>query len=488
MADKKEKSIIKNAFYSFVKSFMTLIFPLITFPYASRILLPEGIGKINFANSIVTYFIIIAELGITKYATREASRLRNDNDKLTKFCKEIFTINMISTAISYTLFFIACFNIPKLKEYRVLLFVCSGKIFFMTVGIDWFFRAIEEFKYITIRSIIFQFISLIFLFMFVKTKDDYVEYAIFGMISSVGSNICNIFYARHFINLNAKIKLELKKHLKYVFTFFGMSLITSVYEILDTSMLGFLSNDTQVGLYSAGIKINKMTVEVIIAISAVFLPRFSIYFNEDDKEHFNSLAINGFMFITMIGLPMIAGLFLLSEPFVRLFCGPEYLEAVPLMKIITPILLFLALSNFMGAQILPAINKEKVSMISYICAATVNITLNFIFIPKYGAIGAAIGTVFAEGMEMIFQLFYLHKLFFIKKIFVNFIQTIIATIVMFFGIKFLMSIISNYVIQLLVCISTGIIIYFLVLLLFRNKVLGMFLEKIKNKFSKKFEK
>ncbi|MBQ5645905.1 MAG: oligosaccharide flippase family protein, partial [Treponema sp.] len=164
-----EKSLKKNAIYSFIKAFMNLAFPVITFPYASRILLPEGIGKVNFANSIVSYFIMIAGLGIGTYAIREAAKVRNDKTQLTKFSKEILSINLIATAIAYILFFIAFIFIPKLNPYRTMLLICSTKILFTTIGMDWFYSALEEFKYITLRSVFFQAISLIFLFIFVRT-------------------------------------------------------------------------------------------------------------------------------------------------------------------------------------------------------------------------------------------------------------------------------------------------------------------------------
>ena len=165
-----EKSLKKNAVFSFIKSFMNLAFPVVTFPYASRILMPEGIGRVNFANSIVSYFSMLAGLGIASYATREAAKIRQDKVLLSKFSKEVFFINLASTFISYVLFFIALFCIPKFSEYRTLLLVCSTTIIFTTIGMGWLYSALEEFRYITIRSIFFQFVSLIFLFLFVRPQ------------------------------------------------------------------------------------------------------------------------------------------------------------------------------------------------------------------------------------------------------------------------------------------------------------------------------
>ena len=157
----KQKSLKLNAALNLTKTIIGLIFPLITFPYASRVLMPVSLGKVNFAQSIVSYFALIASLGITNYGIREASKVRDDKLKLSQFSKELLIINLISTAIAYILFFISIFVVPKFSEYRALLCVCSGSILFTTLGMDWLYTAIEDFMYITIRSIIFQFISLV---------------------------------------------------------------------------------------------------------------------------------------------------------------------------------------------------------------------------------------------------------------------------------------------------------------------------------------
>ena len=181
------KSLKKNAFFNFVKCFMNIIFPIISFPYASRILLPQGIGRVNFANSVIEYFLIIAELGISTYAAREAAKIRDDKEKLNKFAREIFTINIFSTVFSYTLLLFSLIFVDKFSEYRTLLIICSTKVLFTTAGIAWLFTAMEDFGYITMRSIAFQVLSLIFLFAFVHDSGDVYQYAAMGVFSNVGS-------------------------------------------------------------------------------------------------------------------------------------------------------------------------------------------------------------------------------------------------------------------------------------------------------------
>lgn len=184
-----QKSLKNNAFFNFIRSFLDIAFPIVSFPYASLILMPEGIGKVNFANSVVDYFVLIASLGIVQYATQEATILREDFNKLSKFLKEILLITLFATLFAYILLSISLFAVPKFHEYRMLMIVRSTKILFVLAGINWLFIAHEEYSYITLRTAFFQIISLVSLFLFVHKSDDYIIYAFIGIFSNAGSNI-----------------------------------------------------------------------------------------------------------------------------------------------------------------------------------------------------------------------------------------------------------------------------------------------------------
>ena len=207
-----EKSLKKNAVLNIIRTVMGIIFPIITFPYASRILLPDGIGKVNFANSIISYFALLASLGIGTYATREAAKIRDNISALRKFMKEILVINLLSTVFAYSLFLLSLLVIPKFQDYKVLLLICSLTIIFNSIGIDWFYAAIEDYTYITIRTVIFQIINIAFLFIFVKTKEDIYLYAFMNVIASVGGNLVNFVHLRKFIKFEEKSSLEINKH------------------------------------------------------------------------------------------------------------------------------------------------------------------------------------------------------------------------------------------------------------------------------------
>lgn len=467
----KQKNLKINAVLNSTRSVLGLVFPLITFPYSSRVLGPEGLGKVNFAQSIISYFAMIAAIGISSYSVREAAKLRNNKCELSKFVKEIITINLCSTIFAYILLIIALCIIPKFSDYRNLLIICSCSILFTTFGMEWLYVALEDFTYITIRSLVFQIISLVLLFLFVKTEDDILKYAGIGIVSSVGSNVCNFLHVRHFLDLRTKEILELKKHLKPIFLLFSMSIAVSIYTSLDTTMLGFLAGDEQVGYYSAATKINRMVLSVITSAIAVLMPRLSYYVSQGDKEQFSNLAVKAFNVTTIISFPCAAGLSLVAYPIIHVFSGTGYEPAVIVMKIMNPVIIAISFSNLIGIQFFMPLGKEKLTIFSVIFGAMINFTLNLFLIPRHGAKGAAIATVVAETVVTIVQLIFVRKFFNCKYVIPNLTQCIISTLVMVCVVLSVNKLKFNEFSKLGFSILSGVIIYSVSLLIFRNKVL-----------------
>ena len=482
-----DKSLKKNAFYSFLRVFIGLLFPLVTFPYASRILLPEGIGKVNFANSIISYFILLGNLGISGYATREASKIKNDKIKLTKFFKEIITINIISCFAAYLLFFISLFLVPKFHNYQSLLLVCSIKILFSGLGLEWIFSANEDFKSITLRSFFIQVFSLLYLFIFVKTKEDILHYAIFGLLTSLGSNILNFLFINKYVSFRLKVNLELKRHLKPIFLFLGITIVTSIYTMLDTTMLGFLSDDTEVGYYTVSTKLSHIVLTLLTSITSVLLPRLTNLVEKKDSNTFIELINKTANVLILISLPITFGLIILSKPIIILLSGEYYLPALSSMIVISPIIIFISFGSLTGVQILPSVGKEKISFYSYIIGAIINLSLNTLLIPSLGSLGAAIGTISAEFSVTITQIIYLRKTILNKSFFVNFTQSLFGCIIMTATLFFLKIIISNIVLQLVFCTIGGIIVYSISLIIQKNYCFLFYYKKTISKLSKKNE-
>lgn len=479
----KQLSLKKNAALNMARTVMSLIFPLITFPYVSRVLGPVYIGKVNFAQSVVSYFSLVAALGISTYAIREAAKVRDDKARLSKFIKEILAINLASTLAAYVLLAAAVLAVPLLSEYRKLLCICGASILFTTLGMDYLYTALEEFRYITVRSVAFQFLSLVLLFTLVRNQNDYLKYAAISVVSSVGSNILNFFHARRFVDfrLTKQTKLELKKHLKPIFTFFAMNAAVSIYTVLDTTMLGFLKGDEAVGIYTAATKINRTVIMMITAATGVLLPRLSFYASSGGKSEFLWLADKAVQFVVLFSVPCAAGLFVLSEPAVLVFSGAKYLPAVPVMEIMNAVVVFISLSNVTGIQIFMSVGKERTTLFSVIAGSVVNFTLNMVLIPRYGATGAAVGTVVAEFTVTAIQFVFAGKYISYKSFAVHFLKVMIAALTMTLCVYFVSCHLENLLLKIAVGIVLGVLVYSILILLLRDRFSLELVKEIKSK-------
>ena len=482
---RKQSSLKINVALNIIKTLMGVLFPLITFSYVSRVLGPEGTGKVSYSISIISYFSIIAGLGIGTYGMREASKIRNNEFELNKFCREIFFINIISTCVAYGLLAVVLIFFKSLIEYRALLFICSSTIFFTTIGMEWLYSAMEDYLYITIRSIAFQIFGIVLLFLMVRDSQDYLQYAFLSVITSVGSNFLNFIHSKKYINLLRKTPLEIKKHLKPIFILFGTVVAVSLYTVLDTTMIGYFCGDGEVGIYNAATKSTRIVIMVIAATGTVLAPRLSNYV-ENDKENYKTLLVKSFNVYVGFAVPCAVGLYFLARPITLLLCGIKYEASISVMKMLAPIVLFVPLGAFFSDQIFTPMRKDKFSLIPVLITAVCNIILNLILIPKYGALGAAFASVIAEIIVVIIKLILSSGLVKISLLFSNFYQYVIASMMMFlglFGLSFVLD--MEKTISIVLYPLVGAIIYFIVLLLFKNSFVIEVVLSIKNKIGEK---
>lgn len=481
----QKKSIKKNALFAIIKNFANIAFPIITFPYISRILNPDGIGKINFANSYIEYFIMLAGLGLSSYAGREVAKIRDDQTALNKMAREIILINMISTTISYILLFTIAFTVPKFHSYILIIAICSSKVLFETLGLDWLYTAEEEYAYITIRSIIFQAISVVCMFLFVKTESDLTIYAVISVISNVGSNFCNMLYARKFINVFEKSKIELKKHLLASLIFFGCSIAGRIYATVDTMMLGFLSTDEAVGFYSASNKIIQMILKLIGAAFVVMVPRCSYLVSKKEFEEYHNLLDKAFDITALFSIPAMAGLFILSKPIILLFSGEKYIPAILPMRILTAMLILNSLTSVMYSNILTPWRKEKYILLSQTSALIVNFILNLILIPKYSVAGAVTASVASQFVTVVVSFFSSYRFIKKRKFLVSYLKYGLFTLIMSVPVVALYLILENNALKLICCTIAGATTYFVCLALTKNYLYESLLNAVKCKFKRK---
>lgn len=476
------KSLKLNAFFNVVRNVLRLIFPLITFPYVSRVLMPEGIGKVNFANSIVMYFYTIASLGIGSYGIREAAKIRNDRLALAKFTKEMLSINIVSTLVSYILLAASLVFVKKFESYRILIIVNSSSIILNTIGFEWLYSALEEYGYITLRSIIFQIVSLALTFILVRNSDDVVNYALVSVISNVGSNVCNLIHARRYLDLKTKVKLEIKKHLKPIFLLFFSSIAITVFSILDTSMVGFIKDDVEVGYYTSASKIIRMIRDLFPAISTVMFARVSYYVGTKETQKIKEVTGQIFNLFYALSIPICMGFILLMKPILLLMCGSEFLPAVAVGQVLAPLVILSSISGYLSGAILISFGREKIYMYVEVGAALLDIVLNFAFIPKYGALGAGIATLITElVMFIVFHISVKNEIsgVKIKKALVQYIiSSVIMALVVYMEIKYLP---LSPILQILLGAVSGALIYFVILVIMKNEFLQSSLNNLKLK-------
>ena len=405
----KQKSLKLNFIMNSILTMSQFIFPLITFPYVSRILLPIGMGKVSFATSLISYFSMFAQLGIPTYGIRACAKVRDNREELTRTVQELLAINIVMDIISYGILFFALILIPRLREDRTLYVVISATIFLTSIGMEWFYKALEQYAYITIRSIIFKVVALIAMFLLIHKQEDYIIYGGISILASSASNIFNFINIRRYIDLKPVGRYNFFQHLKPILIFFAMSCATTIYTNLDTVMLGFMTTDTDVGYYNAAVKIKTILVSVVTSLGAVLLPRASYNIEHGQVESFWRIGKKAISFVFLVASPLTIYFILFAKEGIYFLSGLAYTGSIIPMQLIMPTLLLIGLSNILGLQILVPLGKEKIVLYSEIAGAIVDIIINALLIPQFTSAGAAIGTLVAEFVVLTVQCYVLRK-------------------------------------------------------------------------------
>lgn len=476
-------SISKNYILNISMTITGILFPMVTFPYISRILMPEYLGKIAFAQSISSYFITLSLLGIPIYSLRELSKVRDNQLEFQKIFTELVIIGFIGSLISFIIFQSMINYINIFKEYKELLLIFSIQVVLSFINIDYIFIVLESHKRRAIRSIILRGISLILLFIFVKNENDYIKYTCIIIFPELLIRSLDFYSVRKYLNFS--IKYEIIKHLKILVILFLTTISISLYEQVDSTMIGIIDNNKSVGLYSSAVKMTRIVIPIIGALSTVIGP--SLIYNIKKKNK-NEIYKNMDIFLDFnffIGFQLICILEILSKNMIIFFAGEAYVSANITMKVLLPIILFISIGNFMGGRILTSNNLEKIPLRCNLISLILNITLNFILISKYGILGAGISTVSTEGVNCILKSFYVKKLYpnytilskdRIKYILLGFLISFLVLILKIKINKF-----DNLLIIILIS-SVYIFIYFTLLLLMKDKIILRYIKKlIKNK-------
>lgn len=405
----KNSSIKTNAVLNIIYKLSSLIFPLLVYPYVSRVLTSEYLGKVAFFNNLASYGLLIGSIGISTYGIRAVASVRDNKEKLSKTVSELLLLNSIITFVVIVVLGISAIGVSKFKSNSILFIITMAQIAIAPLSMDWLYSGLEQYGYITKRAIVFKVVSFVLIITFVHSRKDYAKYAFIMAVSCMGNYICNFLHSFKFVNYRGKQKLQLARHLKPSLILFASLLAVSIYTSLDSLMLGFINGDNAVGLYDVAVKGKTVILSLINAISAVLLPRLSYYVAKDDSEQYAVTLQKSIKYILMIAVPLMVFFEIEAFDTINILGGSSYADAVLCMQILMPILVISGFSNITGNQILIPHGLDSCFTKAVACGAIIDLILNLIMMPKYSIYGAAIATLIAEIVQMSVQSFYSRK-------------------------------------------------------------------------------
>lgn len=466
-------SIKSNLVFNGINTATGILFPLITFPYVTRVLLPEGFGTVNFLISIINVITLFTTLGIPLYAVKQIARYREDPAMRDKNTAEIISLAAMLAALGYVAVFVLAAFVPEISRSRMLFYVLSLSIFFGAIGVEWFYQGIENFRFITIRALIVRVLSTAAVFIFVKTPSDILIYGLIYVGATVGNNIINFGNLFRIVDFRGAFGQGVKilRHIKPILALFLIGFIVSLYAQLNPMILGFIAGEESVGYYIGGTKIVTVCVSLIISQSAVFLSRCTSMYHQNDIEGFGAVINKSLRLTCGLALPIATGAIVLAPVIITVMCGPDYEPSVRVLAINAPVILFGGITNVLGIQTLYVVDRVKVVIASVSTGAVLNLLLNLLLVQPFAEVGSVISVTVSE-VVVAAMLYVLGRRYIPFKIRLGWAKVyVLASLAMGMVVYLVSTAVDNSVMSLVVAISVGAAVYVLVLALARDSLL-----------------
>ncbi len=446
------QSLKKNFIYNAILTMSGYIFPLMVYPYVSRVLGVANIGACNFVDSIVEYFTILSMMGMNTIGIREIAKCKNDQQKLDNVFSQLFSLNTLTTITAIIILIIATNIVPKFAPYKDLLYIGVGKLFFNYMLINWFFQGLENFKYIAARTIFVKILFVISVFLFVKTETDVKLYYFLVALTWAGNGIINFIYAKKYVSFNFTLKIN--KAIIGSFFILGVYwFMNSMYTTLNVAFLGFATNDIEVGYYTTANKLLTVIMTMFTALTSVMVPRVSVALKSNDNSEVKALIRKAINALMLFAIPLIFFVFPFSQELIYLMSGKGYEGATTPLQIMTPLFFLVGYDQIIVLQTLLPMGKDKDILRNSILAASVGIISNIFLTLNFGKNGSAIVLILAELSVLLSSQFCVTKYLGLKIPFKLIIKHIIGfspIIIICYVIKYF---INSYVISLIVSAS-----------------------------------
>ena len=475
-------SVKKNYLYNLLYQMTSVLLPVLTIPYVSRVLSADGIGinTVTYANT--QYFILLGSLGISIYATKKIATIREKKDKLKKTFWEIFSIQFTGCILAYMVF---ALTLGQSHKYGVFYMLQGFYILAAAVDISWYFLGIENFKNASLRSFFAKIISVILIFIFVKTRDDLWKYILINAGTMfVGQLIMWFYVGKDMLKVKEIGKLKIAIHIMPILALFVPQIATQVYTVLDKTMIDLFKGAVEAGYYDQSQKIVRILLSVVTSLGIVMLPRIANLFSKDDLNEVKKSLRKAFVVISFLSIPITFGLIGISDKFVPILFGNEFLSVIPLTKISPVLVIIIGLGNVFGTQYLLAIGKNKEYTASVCIGALVNFCFNLLLIPRFAAMGAVIATVSAELSIALIQFWFARVVFdftWIKETYKYWVSGILMLAI----VRLIGNVTPISILFLVLQIAIGSLVYFISLIILRDKFLFEAIENVIDRIRKR---
>lgn len=461
--------VIKNYLYNVSYQILLMLVPLVTVPYVSRVLGPHNSGINSYTNSVVTFFYLFGQLGITLYGNRQIAYYREDKLKRSKCFWEIEILQLTTSLIAFIAYLTCSYFV--FSEYRVYFLLQSLWIVATGLDISWFFMGMEDFKRTVTKNALVKIISIIFIFLLVKNKNDLGKYILLLGMAQLAGSLTLWPYLRNIVNIVEIQSLHPLKHLLPTIQLFIPTITTQIYLVVNRIMLGGMSTQSQVGQFDYADKIVKLILSVVTATGTVMLSHVSNQFAKGKIESVKISLYNSFDFVTSIAVPMMLGLGAIATKFAPWFLGKDYSDTGLIIIFESPAIIFIAWSSVIGNQYLTPINRVNDFTISVTVGAIVNVISNLILIYFFDALGAAVATVLSEFATTSIQIHYIRVSINRKKLLFSTIPYWISGLIMLLVVKLMNNTLKIGFFTLFAEVSLGGIIYIVLLILLKAPVI-----------------
>lgn len=481
----KRNNLARNSFYNVCYKLLNMIFPLVTSIYVARILKADSIGRVAAAQNIVSYFTMIATMGIPIYGIKAIAQYEIGSKENETTFFELFTINAVLSVLSSVGYYLFITLSSYFDGKEFLYYITGINVLFNILNVDWYYQGIQEYRYIAIRSFLVKLLSMLALIIFVRGETDYILYAFISSAALVANYLFNIIRLIKLIHKPDLGSLKIRRHIKHVLLLFVSNIAIEIYVLADTTMLDYMTDSSIVGYYTVSLKVIRVIRNAVAAISAVFLPQLSYSYNNNDEATFLRLANRGISILVTLSIPSALGLCMIADDFITVFYGIDYIESINTIRILSFSIVSVALSNFLGTQLFVTIGKEKITTLSTICGAALNVTLNYLLIPKFLQNGAATASMLTELLVMLIQVIMNRKY---MNLSYGIWKPLISSLCMCLAVFVIRRCIAISVVRLVVSCCVGAIVYFGVSYMIRNTFVIELVNFIKGRLYLKFVK